>query len=328
MPPKYAERFARLPDVFALLRQHPAGLPLTELAERFGAKPEELRADLLAFFTADLGVLLGMSRPTVLDFVGPDGDDADPNHAEIVRIVDERSPDELGVEYVDARELGLIYSAARALQDVEPGNVDLREALDVLAETMFGQALESSRPRSWNRPLEPLQEAARDCRRVEIVYSRAWDVGVTTRTIDPYRLIQTRRGWEVDAGPPDADGKLRTFLLSNIRSVSVLDETFERPADVETRLEAQRSTQTVTVRIPHEARWAADVYAEQVRVVEDDEQLVTLELDLLPPVDRRVGLLLLAAGADATVVSPPGLIQALPALAAQLLEHHRAGAGR
>lgn len=323
MPPKYAQRVARLPEVFALLAAHPNGLALTELGERLGAPAEELRADLLAFFTADLGGLLGLSRPSVLEFVGPDGLDEDPNRAEIVRIVDERPSEELGVEYVDAASLGLVYASARALLEVEPQNEDLAGALDVLAETLFGDTLEHSSPHAWNGPLEPLQEAARERRRVRIVYSRSWYLGVTERVIDPYLLVQTRRGWEVDAGPPDADGTLRTFLLSNIREFEVLDETFEPPADLAAKLEAQRATRTVTVRIPHTARWAADMYAERVRVVEDDELTVTVELDLLEPVERRVGLLLLAAGEDASVVSPPRMIRAVSEIAGELLAHHR-----
>ena len=50
----------------------------------------------------------------------------------------------------------------------------------------------------------------------------------------------------------------------------------------------------------------------------------TLDLDLLPPVEHRVGLLLLIAGDDAQVLEPAGLIAAGPKLAAELLEHHRA----
>ncbi|RNL65394.1 WYL domain-containing protein [Nocardioides marmoriginsengisoli] len=325
MPPKYAQRFARLPEVFTILAAHPNGLPLATLAARVGAPPAELRADLLAFFTADLNGFLGLTRPPTLDFLGPDGSDVDPNDAEVVRLSDDRQRDELGVEYVDARELGLIYNAALALQEIDPDDPHLQGALDVLAETMVGQPIESETASGTG--LELLQDAARDHRRVRIVYSRAWSEGVIDRVIDPYRLVQTRRGWEIDAGPPDADGQLRTYLLSNLRSYDVLDESFEPPADLEARLVEQRSTRTVRVRVPHAARWAADMYAEQVTVVGDDEEDVTLDLELLAPVERRVGLLLLAAGADARVVDPPGMISALADVAQQLLAHHRGQGG-
>lgn len=326
-PPKYAQRVARLPEVFSLLAAHPGGLPLTDLAQRLSIPAAELRADLLAFFTADLGGLLGLTRPSVLEFLGPDGSEADPNDAEIVRIVDERPAEELGVEYVDAATLGLVYNAALALAEIDPDDEDLQGALDALAETMFGSELAPPRDRVGNAALEPLQDAARDHHRVRIVYSRAWAQGVIDRVIEPYRLVQTRRGWEVDAGPTDDEGNLRTYLLSNLRTCEVLDETFAPPADVEARLDAQRATRTVRVRLPHSARWAADVYAEHVRVVADAETEATLDLELLEPVERRVGLLLLAAGPDATVVDPPGMVRALAEVAGELLAHHRSHGG-
>lgn len=320
--PKYAQRIARLPDVFERLAAHPRGVPLTDLADDFGAPVEELRQDLLAFYTADVGVLLGLSRPTVLEFVGGEGDD-DPNSADVVRIVEERPTDELGVEYVDASELALIYTAAEALLEIDPHDSDLAAAVDVLTETMLGGPLAQGRPGGWNRPLEPLQDAAQQHRRVRIEYSRSWRVGVNERVIDPYRLVQTRRGWEVDAGPPDDSGALRTFLLSNIRSVDVLDETFELPGELSQMLEEQRSTSRVRVRLPHAARWAADMYAEHVTVVEGNEAAVTLDLDLLPPLEHRVGLLLLVSGLDSAVLDPARLVAAAPALASELVRHHR-----
>jgi proteasome accessory factor C len=323
MPPKYVERFARLPEVFAMLAVHPDGLPLADVAERLGIPAGELRADLLAFFTADLGGLLGLTRPSVMEFLGADGSDADPNQAEIVRIVDERPAEELGVEYVDAASLGLVYNAALALAEAEPDNEDLLGALNAIAETMLGQGVSAAEPPVANDALGPLQEAARERHRVGITYSRAWREGVIDRVVDPYLLVQTRRGWELDAGPPDDEGRLRTFLLSNIRSVEVLGEKFEPPADLSTRLVAQRTTRTVQVRLPHTARWVGDMYAEHVHVVEDNETDVVLDLELLEPVERRLGLLLLVAGPDAVVISPPGLVRAVGVVAGELLAHHR-----
>lgn len=324
MPPKYAQRIARLPEVFELLAGHPEGLPLADVAAHVRVPADELREDLLAFYTADVqDLLLGLTRPAVLEFLGGDGDgDVDPNTAEVVRLVHER-PEELGVEYVDAAELALVYTAARALLDLEPDNADLRGAVDVLSETMVGDPLSGDGRATWNEPLKHLQAAANRHLQVRITYSRSWSIGVGERVIEPYRLIQTRRGWEVDAGPVDDSGAIRTFLLSNIRDYEVLVEEFEPPADLADLLARQRRTSRVRVRVPHAARWAADFYAERVRVVENDEESVTLDLDLLPPVDRRVGLLGLAAGPDAQVLEPPGLVAAVGGLARELLQHHR-----
>jgi hypothetical protein len=121
---------------------------------------------------------------------------------------------------------------------------------------------------------------------------------------------------------------VRTYLLSHIRSVEVLEETFVPPPDVETRLAAQRTTTTVRMELPHSARWAADMYAEAVLTVEDGDDTVVADLALLPPVERRVGLLMLAAGGDVRVLSPAALVSSGPALAAELLDHHRRRPGR
>lgn len=325
--PKYAQRIARLPHVFEILAAHPAGLSLTELAAQAGVAPGELREDLLAFYTADVN-LFGLSRPAVLEFLGPSGGEDDPNDAEFVRIIDERPSEELGVEYVDASELALIYTAASALLELYPDDDDLLGALDVLSETIFGDSglddsAEGGPPTSGPRALHALEHAVAHRFTAAITYSRAWHQGVTSRVIEPYRLVQTRRGWEVDAGPADASGRLRTYLVSNIRSLDVTSDTFVAPDDLPARLEAQRGTTTVRVRIPHGARWAADFYAERVQPVEDDETMATLDVDLLEPVEHRVGLLLLVAGGDAQVLDPAALVAAGPGLARVLLAHHK-----
>ncbi|WP_182379899.1 WYL domain-containing protein [Nocardioides sp. WS12] len=319
--PKYVTRIARLPEVFERLTRHPEGIALETLAAEFDAPVAELREDLLAFYTADLGGEWLLSRPDVLEFIGPDGDTEDPGTAGIVRMVSE-GPADLGVEYVDAGELGLVYTAAQALLDIEPDNAELGEAIDVLAETMFGEASGVPDVRAWNRLLPALQKAQRAQKAVRIVYSRAWDHGVTDREIEPYRLVQTRRGWEVDAGPADENGQLRTFLISNIRSVEPLERGFELPEDLTARLDEKRATTTVQMVLPQSARWAADFYAEKVTNVSDDEESVVLDLELLPPLDRRVGMLLLAAGPDAFVMSPRELETAGVVLAEELLFHH------
>lgn len=329
MPPaKYALRIGRLPAVLELLAQHPDGLPLAELADRVGVAPAELREDLLAYYTADVGaLLLGLSRPDVLEFLGTDGEDADPHLAEVVRVVDERPLDELGVEYVALSELALVYAAAVALLELEPDNADLADAIGELTETTLGEPQPISAPRPWNEPLPPLRRAIDERRRVDVVYSRAWHPGVINRTIEPYRLVQTRRGWEVDAGPPDPDGRLRTFLLANVRELAPLDEHFELPDDLDAMLAQQRATETVRVQVPHAALWATDFFAEDVRWVADDADSATRDLDLLPPVAQRLGLLLLAAGDETRVLKPAAYVSAGPDLARELLQHHRATGG-
>src|SRR3546814_17190733 len=133
--PKYVVRLARLPQVLETLAAHPSGMPLDQLAAEVGVDPGELREDILTFYAADLNpYLFGLTRPDVLEFFGPDGDDIDPNDAEIVRISDPRPFEELGVEYVDASELALIYASARRMLELEPDDGDLAAATVVLTK--------------------------------------------------------------------------------------------------------------------------------------------------------------------------------------------------
>ncbi len=76
------------------------------------------------------------------------------------------------------------------------------------------------------------------------------------------------------------------------------------------------------VLLPQESRWVADFYAERVTFVEDDERDVVVDLELLPPLEDRVGRLLLTAGPTATVLDPPALDSAGVVLAEELLLHH------
>ena len=325
--PKYVQRIARLPEVFQHVMAHPDGLPLRELADHFGVPTDDLREDLLAFYTADVtpDFLMGLARPTVLEFLSPEGDDDDPAAAEVVRISDPANAGELGVEYVDAAELALIYTAARSLLEMEPENADLAAAVDAIAETMLGGQSDAEQEAGapWNQRLQPIVEGQRERRRVDIVYSRAWEPGVVERSIEPYQLVKTRRGWEVDAGPLDPEGQMRSFLLSNVREARLSADTFDPPAELASLLRAKRATQRVRVELPQSARWAADMYAERLDVVEDREDSVVMDVELLPPLEHRLGLLLLASGRGARVVDQPNLGDCEAELAQRLLEHHR-----
>ncbi|WP_110208678.1 helix-turn-helix transcriptional regulator [Nocardioides daejeonensis] len=317
--PGYVSRIARLPQVLAILAEHRDGMPIAVLAATVGVREDELREDLLAYFTADPIWTLGLSRPTTLEFLGPDGTEDDPNRAELVRVISDS--DDLGVELLDADELALIHTAAMALLDLQPDDEELASAVEVLTETMLGVPAEERR--TWHDGvLSLMQDAAQAHRVVRIEYSRAWHAGVTEREIHPLRLVQTRRGWEVDAGPVAADGGLRTYLLGNVRSAEVLEERFEPPPGVADLLTEQRALAEVRVQLPHEARWAADMYAESVRVADEDESTFTADLLLLEPVAWRVGLLALVGGEETRVLSPVDLISAGPELARELLAHH------
>ena len=153
--PKYVQRIARLPHVFEILATHPQGMSLTELATEVGTTAAELHTDLLAFYSAELNpVLFGLSRPESIEFFSSaSGGEVDPNDADRVRLIDDRPAEEIGVERVDAGELALVYTAATALAETEPGNADLAAAISVLTDAVFGDGAPEARAHGMSTEL-------------------------------------------------------------------------------------------------------------------------------------------------------------------------------
>lgn len=321
--PVYARRFARLPQILGLLARHPEGMSMVDLAALMDIPVDELREDIVSYYRADIGPhqLFGLTRPAVISFLAADGSDGDPRSAEWLRVDDPRPTAELGVEYISADQLAPLYEAARMLLEVEPNDPDLSGALAVLAEAVTaGMASEDAG--TPERVLETVRAAVEHRRAVEISYSRVWQPGVSTRVIHPYRLTHTHRGWEIDAGPLDARGDVRTFVLANVRDLTELADTFERPVGVETVIDASRATHSVDVVLPVDKRWVADRFAERVETLQHDDESVKLRLDVLEPLADRVGLLLLTAGPDAFVLEPSAMRGTGRDLATRLLAHH------
>lgn len=321
-PSRYVERLAVLPRALAALSEHPAGLRIADLAAELGVSAEQLREDVLAYYRSDL-VPFGIVslRQPVIEFVGPSGEDVEPAQAEVLRVVSDQPERELGVEHLAASELAVLYEAGQSLLALEPDNAELQAALDALRSSLLPV---ESRPAAGSDDAfaRTLAAAVQQRRQVRIVYARAWRPGVTERVVEPYRLVRTRRGWEVDAGPLDEAGMPRTFLVSGIRSVQLLDESFEPPHDLDARIARNRAVTAVELVVPQAARWVVDRFAERVAVLQEDERDVKLRADLLPPVRQRLGLVLVTAGPDAYVMEPAELRDAGRELARELLEYH------
>jgi predicted DNA-binding transcriptional regulator YafY len=316
---RFAERIGTLSNALTILEFHPAGLPLVQLAAELDTTPESLRQTLLAYYVADVAEQAGFRLP-VIEFVGGDGDD-DPARAEVVRVVSADPERELGVEHLTAEQLGALHAAGSDLLALEPDNEVLRSALDVFETSLWPVASSDSAGLGADIAAE-VNRAAQEHRRVRIVYARAWHPGISERIVEPYRVVRTRRGWEVDAGPADEAGHLRTFLVSGIRELSLLEETFERPGNVDDLIAAQRTAVDVELVVPQTGRWAVERFAESVNLLQDDEESVKVLASLLPPIEQRAGLILISCGPEAFVMAPPSMLDAGAALARQLLDHH------
>ena len=320
----YAKRLSALPRALGILELHPQGLPLVELADELGADPNDLREVFLAYYLADL-VELGDFALPVVEFFAPGLEDAAdedvPVDVQWVRVLAPDPERELGVDYLNASQLAALHEAGVDLLALEPANETLREALDAFAAAL--QPADQPSAAFWKaETAAELHRAAEHRLRVRISYSRQWSPGFSERVIEPYRVVRTRRGWEVDAGPPDAVAAVRTFLVSGIVDCAVTDETFDLPANLDELLAAQRHPSPVEVVVPQSARWAVERFAEATTVLDDDEDDVALQADLLPPVEARLGLMLLCCGPDAFVTAPQRLGRVGVDAAQRLLAHH------
>jgi proteasome accessory factor C len=318
----YAKRLSALPRALAILELHPSGLRLADLAADLAVKPDDLREVFMAYYLADL-VELGSFGQPVVEFFAPDADDeeVDPATAQWVRVVTRDPEQELGVDHLSAEQLGRLYEAGADLLALEPGNETLRAALDAFQAALW--PVDGPAGSEWKASTaQVLHQAVQGRRRVSISYVRQWHPGVRDRVIEPYRLVRTRRGWEVDAGPADEVAPVRTYLVSGIQACAVLDGTYEPPADLDDLLAAQREPVAVELVVPQDRRWAVDRYAESVTVLADDEESVAVRAELLPPVEQRLGLVLLTCGPDAFVVQPRTLEDAGVDLATALRQHH------
>lgn len=323
--PQYIRRFDRVTRALNELSLHAGGLPIAALAEHVGTDAVTLRAELRAYFRADVDPAFSPNaiRQTRIRFHDADGADVEPAVAEFVS-ASPHPTEEIGADYVTVGELARIYRAGQDLLAVEPANAALEGALTALTATVLA-GLGTGRS-TWLADLAAsVGDALRSRRRLSLTYARAWQPGVRTHVVEPYRLVKTRRGWELDAGFVSEgafDGRVGTFLLSGVRSAEVLATEFDRPAGVDDLIAANRRTTVVDLVAPQDSRWVVDRFSESVEVLGADEDMIRMRAHLLPPVERRLGLLLLVAGPDTWVNTPTALRDAGIDLARDLLAHY------
>lgn len=296
-----------IPEACDVLSRHNNRMAIGALAAALSAPVGELRRQVTAFGNADesstihepgFDQFLFIERPGSddEDSYADDGADDDPGDSdEDVVVLAGDLEDFLGTERFDAQVLGPLYTAAEDLLAQEPDN----EALASAATKLREQFLPGIKPRRHygQATIAATAEAIRLNRKMRIIYSRAWQPGVTERVIEPYRLVNTRRGYEIDAGPIDEAGNLRTFIISRIHDYEVLESEFDRPPNAAELSDAMRETVAVTGFVPQASRWAINKYAERVKWLDDSgDDDVVFVAHVLPPVSERVALMALVAG--------------------------------
>jgi len=324
-PPGYEQRFGRVARALAILADYPQGVPLSQLAAHLGTTGDELREEIWAYHVT-VDQLAGGNHEPVIEFVagswpGSEADEVSPADAPCVRLRDVRSPSGIGARLLSFGQLAAVAAAGLRLCEEEPENDVLAAALNVVADSVLAEAVPSGT--AWPEVVaRRIRQAGSERRRVRIVYAMAWRAGTVERVVEPYRVIRTRRGWEVDAAVVSRDGAIATFLASGILTLEVLPERFRRPPDIDHRIERHRRPTAVELVVPHDTRWLVEEHAESVDVLDDDEDRLRIRAHLVPPVAPRLGLVLLAAGPHAHVIDPVNLRGAGRDLARALLAHH------
>ncbi len=158
-------------------------------------------------------------------------------------------------------------------------------------------------------------------RLLEIEYYKEAEDELSTRTIEPYALMNGREGWYVASFDP-AREDVRHFRLDRIKSATVTDERYEPRPEVDVAAdidgwprtgEVEASRRARVLVSPERARWARE---ERTVVVELDDGAVVVEL-AYAGTDWLVREVLKEAG-DATVLDPPDAREAVLAAAERL----------
>lgn len=318
----FVNRVATLPRIIEVLAYHGV-VSLASVAAEVGLKEKDVR-DLLRryYITEDHRSRIGLPPP--LRFLDDEGRDGEPAVASCVQLQGDYADEDLAFTYSPIDYLARAYPIARDQSSLDPDNTLLRAAVEKLRDALDPDMRSSTV--GEGRGLSPAQwyRAALEHHRVRLTYARAWRPGTTERVVDPYRVARTRRGWEVDAGPPDGSGRLRTYLLTGVVDAEVLGETFVPPADLVDHLVAQRRATRVRFSVPESTVWVVERNAERVQRLSSDGHTTEVEAHLLEPVRDRVATILVIAGPGARVLDGDAEQEGAGRdLARALLEHHR-----
>jgi proteasome accessory factor C len=282
--------------------------PVEEVSRRFGVGQEELVAEL------ELAACCGTppyTPDTLMEIVVTD------------RTVSAFLPAELGrPRRLTPAEGFALAAAARTILAV-PGADEhgaLARALAKLEHALGGaDALRVALDRPAH--LEAVRRGVDEGRRLEIDYVPVSSTRAGPRTVDPIRLVGLEGHWYLDA--EQAEGGRRRFRVDRITAVRDAGPrpgpapAVEGPAD-EAFVPGPDAV-AVQLSLGPGAAWVADsVPAQEVRTGPDGQLRVTLAVGGVPWLAR----LLLQAGPEARVLSPPPLVSVGPEAARRVLARY------
>ena len=218
--------------------------------------------------------------------------------------------------------------ALRALVDV-PGVVDPEAARSAIAKIesaagTFANGANSAEPEpapAESRAAAAVREAVRDGRAVTIEYYSASRDTLSTRTVDPIRVVLINDLSYLEAWCRESEG-VRLFRFDRIVDAAVLDEPSAPPepaveAPTDTSLfDADPALPSATLRVSPEAAWMFDYYPmRMLRELPDGY----CEAAMTYASDEWMSRLILGFGSEVTVLAPQDLADRVRAAAAAAL---------
>jgi len=167
--------------------------------------------------------------------------------------------------------------------------------------------------------LDELTAAAQNQRQLEVDYLATSSDELTSRIIDPLRVVAIDGRWYVKAFCHKA-GALRTFRADSFKAVADIGpqdlDHSDLTVDTETFTTSEDS-EVAIIKVQPGARWVADSIPILGRRLEDDGS-VTVAISVSG--SRWFERLLLQAGPDVTVMGPPSLTRSASEAASRVLE--------
>jgi proteasome accessory factor C len=288
------ERLRRMLAIVPWVAGQADGATIDEICARFELEPDQLQACLDTVF------MVGVHPYT------PDA---------LVDVIVDHDRVQIRLPDFFTRPLRLtpaqafaLLAAGRSLQAVPGADATgpLARGLAKLAATLGAggpDVLEVDLGEAAGDSLALLQRAVSESRTVEIDYYSYGRDAQEVRRVDPWRVQAEQGQWYLEAWCHRSEA-VKVFRVDRIASVTVRDETFDRP-EGDTPLEVFRprpSDPRVVLDLAPSAAWVVGQYpVEDVEERSDGRLRVTLAIAARPWLER----LLLRLGSDAEVVDAP-----------------------
>jgi proteasome accessory factor C len=227
--------------------------------------------------------------------------------------------------------------ALRALADI-PGVVDPEAARSAIAKIEAAAGAVGHAPDVAvvdepvsvdNQAAAAVRAAVRDNRALTIDYYAASHDTLSTRIVDPIRIVLVGHHSYLEAWSREAEG-VRLFRFDRIDDATVLDEPSAPPglavqAPPDTSLfDADPSLPSATLRLAPSASWMFDYYPMRLlRTLPDGYCEATMTYGS----DEWMGRLVLGLGAEVCVLAPESLAQRVRDAAVAALQSYRAVVG-